>query len=116
MKKKKQQRFGSEQVLRLLLEYFLIKIMREYSLSEANDEGTTINADIKKDGDSVHISLNGLNIKVNGGGKNIKKKPKSQMGFQLLLVGGQNFDHLHNILYNIKGLQQPSCLPRSLPC
>lgn len=39
--------------------------------NEANDEGATINADIKKDGDSVHISLNGLNIKVNGGGKNI---------------------------------------------
>ena len=40
MKKKKQQRFGSEQVLRLLLEYFLIKIMREYTLSETNDDGS----------------------------------------------------------------------------
>ena len=39
--------------------------------NEANDEGATINADIKKDGDSVHISLNGINIRVNDGGKNI---------------------------------------------
>lgn len=39
--------------------------------SDANDEGAAINADIRKDGDRVHISLNGINVKVNGGGKNI---------------------------------------------
>jgi transcriptional regulator with XRE-family HTH domain len=39
--------------------------------NEANDEGATINADISKDGDRVHISLNGINIRVNDGGKNI---------------------------------------------
>ena len=44
--------------------------------NEANDEGATINADIKKDGDSVHISLNGINIRVNDGGKNINLNGK----------------------------------------
>ena len=39
MKKKKQQRFGSEQLLRLLLEYFLIKLLREYALPETAEDG-----------------------------------------------------------------------------
>ena len=39
MKKKKAQRPGSEQMLRILLEYFLIKLLREYSAPEANEDG-----------------------------------------------------------------------------
>lgn len=38
MKKKRQQPFGSEQMLRLLLESFLIRLCREVSLSEQNDD------------------------------------------------------------------------------
>lgn len=40
MKKKQEQRYGSEQMLRILLEYFLIRILREYSFSENAEEGT----------------------------------------------------------------------------
>ena len=40
MKKKRRQRFGAEQMLRLLLEYFLIRIIRKYTLSEKTDELT----------------------------------------------------------------------------
>lgn len=38
MKKKKHQLYGSEQMLKILLEYFLIQLIREYSFSENNDE------------------------------------------------------------------------------
>lgn len=38
MKKRREQPFGSEQVLRLLLEYFLIQLIRKYRYDESGDE------------------------------------------------------------------------------
>ncbi len=38
MKKRKKQAFGSEQLLRLLLEYFLISLIREYGYGEDREE------------------------------------------------------------------------------
>ncbi len=40
MKKKKNQLFASEQMLKLLLEYFLIKLIREHKFNENAEEGT----------------------------------------------------------------------------
>lgn len=39
MKKKSEQRYGSEQMLKLLLEYFLIRIIREYTLPDVSEDG-----------------------------------------------------------------------------
>ena len=39
MKKKKHQALGSEQMLRILLEYFLIKVLREHGKSDTQDDG-----------------------------------------------------------------------------
>jgi len=51
MKKKRNQLFGSEQMLRLMLEYFLIKLIREYdcneSLEDSVDAPALINEIIK---------------------------------------------------------------------
>ena len=38
MKKKKKMRYGSEQTLRILMEYFLILLVREYSDTESDEE------------------------------------------------------------------------------
>ncbi len=40
MKKKRHQLFGSEQMLRLMLEYFLIKLIREYDYNENTEESS----------------------------------------------------------------------------
>lgn len=39
MKKRKVQRYGSEQMLKILLEYFLIRLLREYTFPDGADEG-----------------------------------------------------------------------------
>ena len=39
--------------------------------TDDNGDASYINADIKKDGENLHINLSGVNIKVKGGGKNI---------------------------------------------
>ena len=39
MKKKSEQRYGAEQMLRILLEYFLIRLVREYTLPDSNEDG-----------------------------------------------------------------------------
>lgn len=40
MKKKRHQLFGAEQMLRLMLEYFLIKLIREYDYNENTEESS----------------------------------------------------------------------------
>ncbi len=48
MKKRKHQMFGSEQMLRMLLEYFLISLVREYRFNENTEEGTEVTAAINE--------------------------------------------------------------------
>ncbi|MBQ4327897.1 MAG: helix-turn-helix transcriptional regulator [Clostridia bacterium] len=48
MKKRKKQPFGSEQLLKMLLEYFLVTLVRNYSLSESAEETREIAPDIEE--------------------------------------------------------------------
>lgn len=48
MKKKRNQLFGSEQMLRLMLEYFLVKLIREYRFNENADETGEATAEISE--------------------------------------------------------------------